>query len=277
MPEPSAGSLSFDETSTAKFASVFYLSSDSPVVALDSGGEPILGIATVAADQLSPAAACYLWLWASLQLRAAVPTLDYHYMRSTLRELATAHPVEATLGTGASARTERIILRLTGDKLEGAVIPDDFTAEQDSSKSIAMPVLDPDDLFDTDRRVMLISLGPWVDEHDTWDESPWGGGLESRSGYGYRDGMTESELLNAARLFWKFNARSETWQGIEYAVVVHGGYTRAVLRITRFIGPFWGRSGFQGEIVNDPTLVAELVGKRLKGRNNPVTTWRGSD
>ncbi|WBC16694.1 hypothetical protein O7600_07595 [Micromonospora sp. WMMA1998] len=120
--------------------------------------------------------------------------------------------------------------------------------------------------------MMLISLGPWVDEDDTWDESRWGGNpQESRNGYGYREGMSDAELLNSARLFWRWNPRSPTWTGIDYAVVAYAGRTRAVLRIDKPIGPFWGRWGFQGRVVKDPALNRDLVGREVPRRQNPVT------
>lgn len=43
------------------------------------------------------------------------------------------------------------------------------------------------------RRFMLIILGPWVEEPETWDESPWGGsGTAMRRGRGYYEGMTQT-------------------------------------------------------------------------------------
>ena len=63
---------------------------------------------------------------------------------------------------------------------------------------------------------MLITLGPWVEEPDTWDESLWGGsGTARRRGRGYYEGMTDQELLDASRLFWRFQPDSGTWEGIQ--------------------------------------------------------------
>lgn len=86
--------------------------------------------------------------------------------------------------------------------------------------------------------------------------------------------MTDRQLLDSARLFWKFNPDSHTWNGIDHAVVVHDGITRAVIRIDHYIGPLWGRYGFQGTVLDDPDLTAEPVGKTVAGRQNPITTWR---
>jgi len=35
--------------------------------------------------------------------------------------------------------------------------------------------------------------------------------------------MTEDDLLNACRLFWKFSPGSATWHGMDYAAVAHDG------------------------------------------------------
>jgi hypothetical protein len=48
--------------------------------------------------------------------------------------------------------------------------------------------------------------------------------------------MTEDDLLNACRLFWKFNPGSAAWHGMDYAVVAHDRRTRAVVKIDDFIG-----------------------------------------
>jgi hypothetical protein len=55
-------------------------------------------------------------------------------------------------------------------------------------------------------------------------------------------------------------------------VVAHDGLSRAAVRIDDFIGPVWGRYGFRGQLVTDPKLVGELVGREVPRRQNPVTT-----
>jgi hypothetical protein len=99
-----------------------------------------------------------------------------------------------------------------------------------------------------------------------------GGATETRRGYGYYDGMPAVDLLNSCRLSWKINPYSGTWDGIKYAVVAHDGLTRAVVRIDDFIGPFWGRYGFRGQLITEPKLVHQLVGREVPRRQNPVTT-----
>lgn len=145
------------------------------------------------------------------------------------------------------------------EKLRGPITSD--------SKGAPLPELG------TDRRVMLISLGHWVDEPESWDETPWGGRICSRSGHGYFEGMPKHQLLDSARVFWKFNPESARWKDIQYAVVAHAGITRAAIRIDRFIGPFNDRYGFQGSLVDDPDLTAELVRRAVPRRQNPVTSW----
>jgi hypothetical protein len=84
--------------------------------------------------------------------------------------------------------------------------------------------------------------------------------------------MSDQELLDASRLFWRFNRDSGHWDGIDYAVVAYGGIIRAVIRITNIIGPLWNRYGFQGHLVKDSDLARELIGQLVPARQNPVTT-----
>lgn len=43
--------------------------------------------------------------------------------------------------------------------------------------------------------IVLITLGSWVEEPETWDESLWGGsGTAWRRGRGHYEGMTDQEL-----------------------------------------------------------------------------------
>ncbi|WP_431972540.1 caspase, EACC1-associated type [Nocardia sp. bgisy134] len=155
------------------------------------------------------------------------------------------------------------------EKLRGPVVLGQSRSAESEARSEDVP---PRELS-TSRRVMLISLGRWVDDSASWDETPWGGSIHTRSGHGFFDGMADSQLLDSARVFWKFNPESPRWRDIEYAVVAHAGITRAVIRIDRYIGPFEGRYGLQGRLVDDPELTAELVGKTVPRRQNPITTW----
>jgi hypothetical protein len=165
-------------------------------------------------------------------------------------------------------------LLLPDDKPAYAVpFPVPEAASSDADSIVAAVPADDAEVPRHGRKVMLITLGAWVDEPDTWDESPWGGSAtETRPGYGYYDGMPAADLLNSCRLFWRIKPDSGTWDDIKYAVIAHDGLTRAVVRIDDFIGPFWGRYGFRGQLVADPKLVGELVGRQVPRRRSPVTT-----
>ncbi|TLF97576.1 hypothetical protein FEK35_27105 [Nocardia cyriacigeorgica] len=279
--DPGQGSAGFAGAS-------FWVSHDSPVTAIDADGNYIDGTVTLDADSGALTALMFMWTWASLQYRAIAPAMNYSGMSAALAELTQSDPILAhTVDASGAHREQYITLGLTQRKpavswqtytetlperrhpapaFDGAARKAaEAVAHEQASNNIADSGY-PD-------KVMLITLGHWVDQEDTWDESPWGGQIESRRGYGYYPDMSADDLLQAARVFWKFNPNSPTWHGVEYAVVAHAGETRAVLRIDRFIGPMWNRWGFQGTVVTDPAIVDALVGKPAPTRQNPITTW----
>ncbi|MFD6395560.1 caspase family protein [Nocardia sp. NPDC060249] len=154
-----------------------------------------------------------------------------------------------------------------GEKLRKVVLRKDLPVDphmrtDDEASQYSLP---------TTRRLMLITLGKWANRPATWDETPWGGGVHTRTGSGYYHGMSDDELLGSARVFWKF--RPANWHGVDFAVVAHAGITRAVIRIHDFIGPFGDRYGIQGQLVDDPDILAELVDKTVPRRQNPITLW----
>ncbi|MFG1918235.1 DUF6602 domain-containing protein [Micromonospora sp. NPDC048898] len=273
--EPAAvwpAAFSFDRDNAV---SVLHSSAEAPMRAETGEGEVLDGLVTIDQSDLSPSAALYLWLWATIYADDPAHGMDFRYMRDAVWELSGQ-------GSGLTVRFRRqpadVDESLTGVRL---VLP----ADPPGSRALTTTRLRadaPDSAMVDDqpvapapggRRVMLITLGAWVDDQDTWDESAWGGDAQAtRAGYGYRSNMSDAELLDAARLFWRWSPHSGTWDGIEYAVVAHRGKTRAVLRIDRPIGPFWGRWGFQGRIVKDPTLAGELVARDVPIRQNPITT-----
>jgi hypothetical protein len=203
--------------------------------------------------------------------------MDFRYMREEFERLCDKEGgievrVRASEGTAESAR---VFLRLPEDQpLPAAKVPG---AELAPPPESATPAAIHNAAYgsahsSSTRWFMLITLGAWVNEPDTWDESAWGGSpTATRSGYGYYPAMSDEDLLNACRLFWKFNPKSPTWQGIEYAVVAHDGEIRAVVHIDEYIGPFWGRWGFRGRIVADENLLRDLIGREVPRRQNPVT------
>lgn len=250
------------------------LGDQAPLVAFDVNETSVMGTATIPGETLSPAAVLYLWVWAALQKVSVVPTMDYGYMNLAIQDLTSATPLRVEVRNGGidSIATDVKLEMANFARRERGILAQSEVAADFSR--LLPTVKDSGDPLASPLKLMLISLGEWVDEYESWDETPWGGVVESRTGYGYRAGMTTVELLKAARVFWRFNPSTPTWQGIEYAVVAHAGITRAVIKIDRFIGPFWGRYGFQGHVVVDAELVDQLVGKAVDTRQNPVTTWR---
>lgn len=258
--------------------SALAVSGSSPIRARTVSGELLNGVMTVRREQLSPSALCYLWLWASIYAVDSTSRMTIQFMRDQLMHLCTRQRgVEVRFwpdGDSTESRCEAVTLLLPDDEPGSAVprlVPEAVSSDADS----AIPAVSAEDSEAPSggRQVMLITLGSWVDEPDTWNESSWGGSAtETRRGYGYYEGMPAADLLNSCRLFWKINPYSGTWDGIKYAVVAHDGLTRAVVRIDDFIGPFWDRYGFQGQLITDPKLVPELVGREVPRRQNPVTT-----
>lgn len=122
--------------------------------------------------------------------------------------------------------------------------------------------------LDTDTPLLTINLGPWS---DCKEELPGG---RSRDGYGYKPEWLSSnvrekhyeEIGLSACAWWGFNL--ERAKQYEYAVAVHRGVTRALMRIKpgsmeEVIIPDSGkkRCGFQFEIIDSGKLFNEVVGK----------------
>ena len=275
---PSA--FSFDEREPVSAISV---GPSAPLSAVTADGEELTGVISITADQLSPSAVCYLWLWACLPGSDGAPGMELGYMRDAVvpRVVRRTRPgrVLPAHGRGRRHAAGHSVLavhwrrRRAGRRcyLPGHLsLPDRGQAagEEEASLEDEPPAGEPGR-----RRFMLITLGPWVEEPETWDESLWGGsGTARRRGRGYYEGMTDQELLDASRLFWRFRPDSERWKGIQYALVAHAGTVRAVVRITKMIGPLWGRHGFQGHVLKDSEFALELIGRTVPARQNPATT-----
>ncbi|MBY8864001.1 hypothetical protein K7711_46590 [Nocardia sp. CA2R105] len=241
-----------------------------PLTAYDITGRQLTGVLTVNVDGMSPTSLLYLWLWAALDAQVSLPTLNYAFMRNTIAELTAKDPVSSLFRDRETGETTDLPVSFSLASLPASPV----RIEPDESPELSVrPIAAQPELLETSRRVMLITLGGWVEQPDSWDETPWGGGLHTRSGHGFFEGMTQQQLLDAARVFWKFNPDSARWRDIDYAVVAHSGLTRAVIQIDRYVGPLWGRYGFRGRLVEDPELLSELVGKIVPRRQNPITTW----
>ncbi len=90
---------------------------------------------------------------------------------------------------------------------------------------------------------LLITLREWVDEQDP--------AIEGKSGRGYRAGMTNRELFDATRAWWKVSPQSARKRGVAHAVPVFEGVTRAVFEITDWFqdSSMPGRWAFNGKTV----------------------------
>ena len=271
--------FSFDEREPVSAISV---GPSAPLSAVTADGEELTGVISITAGQLSPSAVCYLWLWACLPSSDGAPGMELGYMRDAVyRELSAAHGLGASyrpMGEDGDMRPVTVSLQFNGDGGERAAdVPPGYLSLPDrgqaSGEEEASLEDEPAAGESGRRRFMLITLGPWVEEPETWDESLWGGsGTARRRGRGYYEGMTDQELLDASRLFWRFRPDSERWKGIQYALVAHAGTVRAVVRITKMIGPLWGRHGFQGHVLQDSEFALELIGRTVPARQNPATT-----
>jgi hypothetical protein len=124
--------------------------------------------------------------------------------------------------------------------------------------------------------VMIIRLAPvWVPQHEE---------LESgyiRSGHGWREGMTDIELCDSARAWWRFRPETLDDLGITHVVVVAAGLTRALYRIGALIGPrpSDGRYAFECTEETRGELFDAYVGATgksvpyAKGAANPIRYW----
>ena len=75
-------------------------------------------------------------------------------------------------------------------------------------------------MLSTSTPAILIKLAMWEPDHD--HELP-------RHGFGYREGMTATELVDSTRAWWYLSQPRAA--GYSYAVAVHAGITRGVWRI----------------------------------------------
>jgi hypothetical protein len=268
--------FSFDERGPM---SAMRVGQSSPIRAVALEGGVLDGVVTIAHDQLSPSAVCYLWIWAAIYATGAPRGMDFRYMREEVERLCTREGGIAVLfrqdGDSGDLLPRQVSFLLPGNQDEDLILnraPNPIVPITDDGPAQESLASDDKQVQDS-RKYMLITLGPWVEYSETWDESAWGGSATAaRSGYGYYEGMTDGEILESCRLFWKFNPKSPVWDDIEYAVIAHDGWTRAVVQIDTFIGPFWGRHGFQGRVVTDPAVIRKTVGRKVPGRRNPITT-----
>jgi hypothetical protein len=123
-------------------------------------------------------------------------------------------------------------------------------------------------LLDTDRPLLIVTLGGWIDSPETALDG------SDLTGYGYKSEWlprTEREkhyqdIGQSASKWFKFTEGKVKRRGIEYAVAAHRGVTRALLKITTDSWQSIGsgrdrRSGFGFEVVHDGVVFDEVVGQ----------------
>ncbi|MBM9432497.1 GIY-YIG nuclease family protein [Flaviflexus equikiangi] len=144
-------------------------------------------------------------------------------------------------------------------------------------------------LLSTTMPLLTVTLGGWV-ETPEGEEMP--GGI-MRYGYGYKTEWLPSEerkkhyseIALSASGWWPIRPNEDQKSTIEYAVVIHRGVTRALLRIlpgSWVRNPDLKKSAFEYEVVEDGPVFDETVGEfghreppRKKGTQNVFYWPRG--
>ena len=120
---------------------------------------------------------------------------------------------------------------------------------------------------------LLIRLSRWRDLAEQIEPGIW------RRGNGYRPDMSQTELFDSTRAWWKVSEASVRRRGIKHAVAVHEGITRVVLRIGEWTSRDDGRRAFSAVPVDDPSIVDAWVGefgRRVEftaAAQNPISYW----
>lgn len=120
---------------------------------------------------------------------------------------------------------------------------------------------------------VLIRLGRWKELPEEIEPGV------HRSGNGYRPEMPLEEVVDATRAWWRVSPRSVARRGVEHAVAVHEGVTRAVMRIGDWTRRNDGRWAFAAEVLEEgPVYDAWIgqVGRRVEfvtAAQNPIIYW----
>lgn len=183
------------------------------------------------------------------------------FARIQIRSEEEALLVEATLID--------VLRRYGGSGLTNAVRGHDadlglITLEQ-LQEQLATPILD------THLRALLIKLNWWAPTNDT--ELP-------RQGYGYRSGMSDQELYDSTRAWWRIDTgRAKAYP---YAVAIFQGVTRAIYTIDHTSWQKWDpklhpeeppRVAFKGTRLWDGDAFNAFVG--VRGKRIPPTRPNG--
>ncbi|SHE24128.1 GIY-YIG nuclease family protein [Actinomyces glycerinitolerans] len=195
-------------------------------------------------------------------LRYGMTEAEYTAAEAVCIDLLRSMPV-TPITDGSSRHPDGLKEQLTNARRElnrghGAVLLDDLIAEK-GAPELTYP-----------GPLLTIKLGGWTETPDGEDMP---GGYK-RYGHGFRsEWLTREEreknyqeIGKSACGWWHLSIPRLNNSGIEYAVAVHRGVTRALLRIipetwvSQQYGPRDTRSAFQFEIVDSGPLFDELVG-----------------
>lgn len=122
---------------------------------------------------------------------------------------------------------------------------------------------------------LLIRLTPrWIPFHEELEPGVF------REGAGWHSRIGAAELYDAVRGWWKVSPASAQRRGVDHAVAVVNGVTRALYTIDSWVGPRDdGRWAFVGKLVVDGPVHEAYVGslgKRvpfLEAAQNPTHYW----
>lgn len=108
----------------------------------------------------------------------------------------------------------------------------------------------------TEPPVLMIRLTPkWMPLREELESGYF------RQGAGAYPGMSEEELYDAVRAWWRGNPAAVDRRGVTHVVAVVQGVTRAIYEIEEFIGPRDdGRWGFRGRPVEGGPMWERYVG-----------------
>jgi hypothetical protein len=103
-----------------------------------------------------------------------------------------------------------------------------------------------------------------------------------RQGKGWHPNLTDTELADAVRAWWKVSPVELEKKGIEHIVAYADGLTRALYRIESVLGPRAkdGRVAFQVTRIKDGELFQAVIGDEgltvpfRRGSANPVKYWQ---
>ena len=123
---------------------------------------------------------------------------------------------------------------------------------------------------------ILIKLGEWTEVHGTDRQIEPG---VYRVGIGYRDGITQNELMNATRAWWGIDSQRIQREGIQHAVAVYKGVTKGIMRIGEWTQREDKRRAFTASLLTSGPIFDEWVGplgKRVdftRGAQSPFEYW----